>query len=489
MQRTFLGLGGAALVTIIAMFFLGGADQEFATSSPRAYDLYVEGHSELRAFHYAAAESLLTASVELDTTFAIAHAVLASTYYRLDRRDEANRMLKRARKLTEEIEDDVERAKTELYLTQFDQRSARQDSLLAFIEEREPENLLALSIKAQVLFSHGDPEADAAYLHILSIDPNFATAYNQLGYSAARRGDYDKAIEYLRKYAFVAPDLANPHDSLGEVLMMVGRYDEAAREFKEALRLQPDFHFSLINLGETYMRQGKFAKGRKIFEKVREMMSGTALVLNLDGRMARLFFEFGYMDDARLTLERMIQDDPENREIVYMRALLAAVEGDTDRARSELDAYLTGFLKESRGDTLDSHARRYVELYRHQVEAALAEKLGDPETAAAEWGRMIELNEDAPAHEINWIRVRLGRSLMQIGNPEAAREQAMLILAVNPNNINALLMLCEADLEVGRAGEARAALDRLQLLLANADVDLPALGEAALLEARLESAG
>ena len=65
-----------------------------------------------------------------------------------------------------------------------------------------------------------------------------------LGYLELNRGNYDQAIEYMQKYAFLAPDLANPHDSLGEVLMTIGRYEEAEQEFRAAVRMQPDFYHS-----------------------------------------------------------------------------------------------------------------------------------------------------------------------------------------------------------------------------------------------------
>jgi len=484
MQKTFLGLGGAALVTILAMIFLGGPRQEFTTTSSKAYDLYVEGHSELRAFHYSTAESLLTASVALDSTFAMAHAVLATIYFRQDQRDLGIEMFERAEELAENIADATEQAKTRLYMAQYERRSSRQDSLLAFLEEREPENLLVLSVKASILFANNDPQTEAAYRHILEIDPNFATAYNMLGYSAARRGDYDRAVEYLRKYAFVAPDLANPHDSLGEILMMVGRYDEAAREFKQALKIQPDFHFSLINLGEAYMRQGKVAKGRKIFEKVREMLAGTGFVNDLENRMVRLYFELGYIADARNSMQMMVDANPDNNEINYMRALLAALSGDREKALQTMDGFMSTL--NSNGDTL-SAGYRYADLYTHQLNAVLSMIADDQEAAAHEWGMMVELNCETPAHETNWMRVLYGISLQKSGRPEEAREQGTIILAVNPNNINALLLLCRADLDLGRLGEAQAALDRLQLILSEADVDMPAVAEATILKRELAS--
>ena len=59
------------------------------------------------------------------------------------------------------------------------------------------------------------------------MNPNYATAYNTLGYASAARGDYAKAEDYLKRYRYLAPNQANPFDSLGELYAFTGRYDEA----------------------------------------------------------------------------------------------------------------------------------------------------------------------------------------------------------------------------------------------------------------------
>ena len=91
---------------------------------------------------------------------------------------------------------------------------------------------------------------------LLARDPNNADAYNQIGYYYGYRGDYDKAIENLKKYQFMAPDQANPYDSLGEIQAFSGHYDEAIENLNKALALKPDFFESYDHLGVAYEGKG-----------------------------------------------------------------------------------------------------------------------------------------------------------------------------------------------------------------------------------------
>ncbi len=58
---------------------------------------------------------------------------------------------------------------------------------------------------------------------ILKIDPNYANAYNMLGYLNYYLGRYDEALMALEKYIQLCPNQANPRDSRGEILLRVGR--------------------------------------------------------------------------------------------------------------------------------------------------------------------------------------------------------------------------------------------------------------------------
>ena len=109
--------------------------------------------------------------------------------------------------------------------------------------------------------------AEKLTLKALAEDPNYATAYNQMGYLYSRRSDYAKALEATGKYVQLLPNEPNPHDSYGEMLRLVGRFDEALEQYHMALKIDPTFYISQKELGETYAIMVQGEKSREEYAK------------------------------------------------------------------------------------------------------------------------------------------------------------------------------------------------------------------------------
>ena len=106
---------------------------------------------------------------------------------------------------------------------------------------------------------------------LLTIDPNNAEAYNQIGYFYGYRGDYDKAVEAFKRYQFIAADTANPFDSLGEVQAYSGRYNEALENLNRALAIKPDFVDSVKNIAVVHEGRGEYRKAIEQYERAAEI--------------------------------------------------------------------------------------------------------------------------------------------------------------------------------------------------------------------------
>ena len=104
---------------------------------------------------------------------------------------------------------------------------------------------------------------------IIKLNPDFAPAYNMLGYAKVETGDPDpaKAIAYLKKYAELEHDQPNPEDSLGEVSRYVGDDQGSLEHYRAALKLSPTFITSQTGLGDTYTLMGDFANARAEYDK------------------------------------------------------------------------------------------------------------------------------------------------------------------------------------------------------------------------------
>ncbi len=82
------------------------------------------------------------------------------------------------------------------------------------------------------------------FRHAVAINPQFAGAYNALGYAERSNDDLDSAKEAFAKYVELIPGEANPYDSYAELLMEMGQYDESIVNYLKALEVDPNFVFS-----------------------------------------------------------------------------------------------------------------------------------------------------------------------------------------------------------------------------------------------------
>ncbi|MBC8423531.1 tetratricopeptide repeat protein [bacterium] len=472
MKTSVAAIMSVLVVLALALLFLGGPDREYTTSSAKAYERYEEGVEQLYAVQRTKAIETLREAIALDPDFAMAWAMLSNAQLH-EGTDEAQASAATADSLARLLPNDLERAKVQLVVSGIQgPNSYNGDSLIAYILAEQPDNLLANYSRAALLFYRREEGAAEAFRHVLEIEPNYALAYNMLGYLEANRGNYDEALENLRKYAFMAPDLANPHDSLGEVLSWMGRYDEAEKEFLTALRLQPDFHYSLVNLGEVYMHRGQLAKGVEIMEGVRTQVKGTRLERNIDEFLIRTYYSFELYDESLAAIDSYVEHSPESTSAQYFKAIAAFMRGNETECQAHLERFRQELLSNDNPD--DEYIQQHLQRMEHQFAAITAQAGGDHVTAAAEWGAMLELTDRAAPHELWWVLWRQGESLLASGQSSQALDNAFKILEVNPQLIRPLLLMVRAALDAGEPEIARKAIKRLQKIMPEADADLPA---------------
>jgi tetratricopeptide (TPR) repeat protein len=82
-------------------------------------------------------------------------------------------------------------------------------------------------------------EAAAFYRQAVSIDPEYADAFNELGAMEARQGDLAHAVEDFQKAVEAVPEHAMALSNLSIVLAKLRRFEEAAEAARRALRAMP----------------------------------------------------------------------------------------------------------------------------------------------------------------------------------------------------------------------------------------------------------
>lgn len=490
MRMSLIALPLLVIALAAALIMLGGPGREFTTDSNEAYELFRQGYYQVNAYRFAAAESSLLRAVELDPEFVMARATLASAYSIDQRKEEAQFHMAIADSLVRTLGNDLERAKVQLTLCSLrDGDQARRDSLLAFLESEEPDNLIVLSQKAQADFNRAPEESEASFRRILEIEPNYAHAYNYLGYLAARDGRYEEAETHLRKYAFLAPGLANPHDSLGEVLTWLGKYDEAEKELLTALEIDATFHYSLVNLGNVYLEQGMVDKGERILEDVRPYLADTPREREIDQILIRTYYTWDFLQRSRDAIARYVERYDGERLTEYYRAVLAAIDGDVPRGRAVLDSFLV-WTEKDLGHYDDERIRKRTRAFVPQYDAMVASLAGDHAAAARHWTEFNELTEeDTPQVARWWVNWRLGEALLASGDASAAADRARMALDPNPNRILPLLLMAESALELDQRGPARELAERLAPMLGRADANLAVQTRYQALVDRLDAPG
>jgi len=139
---------------------------------------------------------------------------------------------------------------------------------------------------------------------IIKLDPNFAPAYNMLGYAKVETGVPDpvQAIAYLKKYAELQPGQPNPEDSLGEVSRYAGDDLGSIEHYRTALRYSPAFIASQTGLGDTYSLMHDVASATAEYDKALAMSTNNRDRLHVEFQKALLKFWSGKPADGMQAL-------------------------------------------------------------------------------------------------------------------------------------------------------------------------------------------
>ena len=482
-------LAAVALIGAGVVLTSGEGGGSAVSGSSEAVVLCEEGTADYQAFRLHAAVDKLERALELDPLLAEASIALAHAFIRLGQKDDFKTELARADSLTGLIENDQRRMRAELRLSTSNIKRYRsmRDSILARLSEETPNDIYVLEAKAGQAGRERDfEEQERCWKKVLEVDPNNATAYNMLGYLELYRGNYEKSIEAMQKYAFMVPDEANPHDSLGEVLVVLGRYEEAEEAFRRSVKMQPDFYHSLINLAKTYLARGQIKHGMKIMGKVRAEVDGTEMAKRIDHETVRFFLMAELEEELDAATAHYIATYPKDDTTCFYRGVRLAHAKDFDQASAIMDSCLTAW-RASEYYRDDPKAQQSIEVAAKTFDALIAEAAEEPATAARMWRNAVALMEDdRPFHDQWFERVHMAYNLRLAGHPQDALDEIDPIIAINPRLFTVLELATRCYLDLGEVDLARRVLDQYKWCASRSDEDFVARTRAEELEARLK---
>lgn len=480
MKRSVPFILVAAVALIAAGLFLRQRDPAVAYTENRdAWSAYQEGESLLQAFRYAKADSMLRAAVALDPDLAMAHTALAELSFRRGVREDGILHYALADSLVDLIEDVCARRllQVRLSMSEISRFHGQRDSLLAEAQKTDPDHIIVLLSEAMGAAENDDLQrAEELYQHVLKINPNYAGAYNFLGYLYLGQGKYDEAEAAMRRYAFVAPDLANPHDSLGDVLMTVGRYEEAEAEFRTALAKDRLFFYSQKNIGWIYLMRGQVDKALELLDQVIAQMSGTAFAENLLIELVDRLYAHRLNDDLTTYAQRYLETYPEGKGVASVKVRLLLGTGQTTAALAMMDSVKAEY-EQAKWYGVNTRATARVQTNELRYRAVAAEDVGAHEDAARLFQDVLTRLQDAPPHYKLFDRIHLAYNLIPLQAYDDARVQVADALRVNPRISEGVLVAASIEAAAGEVAEARRLLDVAEQILERADPDYPVLGD------------
>jgi tetratricopeptide (TPR) repeat protein len=143
----------------------------------------------------------------------------------------------------------------------------------------------------------GDPaqweDAIDAYRRVVTIDPTYAAAWNNLGLLLHRMGRYDEAGDAYLSALDQDPQCCEAAYNLGSLHEDRGAVDEAITDYRRALQLSPDYADAHFNLAGALARNGRDGEAIKHWQRYLELDSGSPWA-----RIARAHLEIVEPPDA-----------------------------------------------------------------------------------------------------------------------------------------------------------------------------------------------
>jgi eukaryotic-like serine/threonine-protein kinase len=281
------------------------------TENSEAYRLYLKGrYNSLNSWNadgFKKGIDYLNQALNLDPTYALAHAGLAATYY-----DASGVWLHPNEAMPKA-------------------RAAATNAL--WLDETICEAHTALA-QVQAQYEWDWMEAERHYKRALELNPNFAPAHLYHGIYLAHRGRLGEGIEEIKKAQRLDPLTPLPSLFLGFYHYIARRNDEAISQYRKILGTDPNFYLTHSVLGLAYEQKGMFAEAIAEFKEARRLDPEQPFTL---GYLGHAYATLGKRDEARVILDEMKRRSDRTYVDPFSVAIIYVGLGEKDEAFVWLD--------------------------------------------------------------------------------------------------------------------------------------------------------
>lgn len=172
-------------------------------------------------------------------------------------------------------------------------------------------------------------DTESLYEHMISITPNEAILYNDLGIALYSEDRVDDAISLFNKALELDSDLVKAHINLGVALVSKDKLTDAAWHFRKALQIDPNKALTLNNLAGVFKIQGRLDEAIEYYYK--------ALQIDPDHyrayyNIAEILSEQGKSDQAVVHYRQVIRINPNFADAYYYLGNILQAQGKIKEA-------------------------------------------------------------------------------------------------------------------------------------------------------------
>ena len=280
---------------------------------------------------YAPAMDLIQKQIDRDPKLAQAWALRGKIY--LAQRDYTHAEAD----LSKAIELDPKLEPAYLLLTQLYVATNKQDqaiaNLNAFVEKNKDVAALMQLGLLQESLKHFDAARDA-YEQVLSVNPNFAAALNNLAMIYSEHlGQPEKAYDLAKKAVEIAPNEPHLADTLGWISFKKGDYSDAVRLLQDSAAKLPDSPEIQYHVGMAHYMLGQDGPARTALQKAADASTDFPGKDDARKRLAVLAIDVAAADPAaRTELQNYLREQPNDPAALVRLAALQQRDGTADQA-------------------------------------------------------------------------------------------------------------------------------------------------------------
>jgi tetratricopeptide (TPR) repeat protein len=215
--------------------------------------------------------------------------------------------------------------------------SNRQDQavakLNAFVEKKKDVPALMQLALIQTQLKHFD-EARDAYEKVLTVNPNFVLALNNLAVLYSDQlGKLDKAYELAKKTREIVPNEPHAADTLGWIAFKKADYGEALQALQESAAKLPDSPEIQYHAGMAHYMLGQEEPARIALKKAADATADFPGKDDAKKRLSLLAIGIGAADPAvRTELQNYLKEEPNDPAALTRLAALQERDGAVDQA-------------------------------------------------------------------------------------------------------------------------------------------------------------